>query len=562
MLRDYQNIWVDRVCDAQAKHGSVLGQLPTGGGKTFCFATIMQRHQGAAVAIVHRKEIVAQISMSLAVLGVHHRIVAPPDVVRRIRRKHLKKFNKSFVDPHSLVGVASVQTVTSRSAGNNALLKGWMAQCTFAVFDEGHHYVDKGLWARAIDRLPHAKKLFVTATPERADGLGLGSEADGFCDVMVEGPPVQWLIDQGYLSPFTYKAPKSDLDVSGIPVTAGGDLNSKAMRERVVSSHLVGDVVQQYHKFCPGKRALVFATDVQTSEDFAEKFRVSGVAAASLCGATENGERDKKLDLFEGDGLRVLSNVDLFDEGFDVPGVDAAIMARPTMSLAKYLQMVGRALRPVYAPGFDLSTAEGRKAAIAAGPKPYAIIIDPVNNWLRHGAPNWPRQWSLGRSVKGGGTGGGVAQRVCVECTQPYEKALLQCPFCGAPPALPEPSLRTLENVDGDLEELDSDTLRNMFEARQRANLSPDDHVAAKHVPPIGQAAERKRHAARLYRREVLQHLTGHWGEMHPAGRTEREKHKRFYLRFGVDIHTAFTLSEKDTDALIDSIKENFHADL
>ena len=565
-LRDYQEAFVGAIMAAWVWCRAVLGVLPTGAGKTVCFSAIMHEHTGAAAAVVHRKEIVGQISQALARLDVKHRIIAPPAVVTRIRRRHLKEFGRSFVDPHALAGVISVQTLTSGASGKNKELQNWLAQVTLAVFDEGHHYVEQGLWAKAVHYMSRAKILFVTATPDRADGKGLGADADGFAETMVEGPSMQWLIENGYLCPFKYKAPATDLDVSDVPITATGDLNTKAMRARVVESHLVGDVVKHYRQFASGKRAIVFATDVETANEMADAYNRAGIPAAALSGETEQGERDAKLDAFDDGRMLVLVNVDLFDEGFDVPGVDAVILARPTESLAKYLQMVGRALRVVYGKGFDLKTVEGRLAAIAASDKPYALVIDPVRNWERHGMPNWPRKWTLeARSKTGRGDGSGtIPQRVCLLCTQPYERFHLACPYCGEPP--PAPAGRGApEQVDGDLIELDIEGMAALFRAMHKADL-PDEEYALdqlrRNIPAVGRGADMKRHRENKYRRQVLRELVAWWVGLQPAGREMSEKHRRFYHRFGIDIGTAFTLKAAETDALIERIKQQFSEDI
>lgn len=531
---------------------------------TVCFSSVIHDHNGAAAAIVHRKELLGQISMALAALDTKHRVVAPPDVVTRIRRKHLKKYGKSFVDPNAAVGVVSAQTVTSKSSQRNATLQRWLKQVRLAVADEFHHYTNSGQWGRVIEYFNDARILGVTACPERADGKGLGAHADGFAEALVEGPTVSWLIKQGYLSTYRYLAPDSDLDVSDIPVTASGDLNTKAMRKRVVKSHLVGDVVTHYQKYARGKQAIVFATDVETAGEIAESFRRADVNAEAVSGETERGARDAAIDAFEDRRLQVLVNVDLFDEGFDVPGVDAVILARPTESLGKYLQMVGRVLRVVYASGYDLSTPEGRLAAIAAGPKPHAIIIDPVRNWERHGMPDWPRSWTLdgrepGRSRRTSDT---IPQRVCTTCTQPYERFYVACPYCGA---VPEPAGRSRpEQVDGDLRELDTAAMEALWAEMRKADMPDDEYERdqiARGIPRIGRGADMKRHRAAKYRRQVLRELVGWWVGMQ-EGRDMPEIHRRFYHRFGTDIATAFTLKARETDDLIARIEQRFSEDI
>ena len=565
-LHDHQGKFVAGIHSAWRDSKGVMAVLPTGGGKTVCFTSIMKDHKGASAAVVHRQEIVAQISLALATLGVKHRVVAPSLVVAGIRREHLKELGRSFVDPHSLAGVVSVQTMTSAGSGKNKELQSWLAQVTLAVFDEGHHYVKQGLWAKAVDALSAAKLLFLTATPERADGKGLGAHADGFAETMVEGPPTHWLIANGYLSPFKYKAPRSDLNMSNIPITLSGDLNTKELRKRVVESHLVGDVVSHYLKFAAGKRAIVFASDVATANEIAEAFRAKGVTAEALSGGTDRGERSNTLAKFKENTLSVLVNVDLFDEGFDVPAADAVILARPTESLAKYLQMVGRVLRPVYAEGYDLSTVQGRLDALAAGPKSHAIVIDPVSNWERHGAPNLPRNWTLDAREKGsrGAKGELIPQRVCPSCTQPYERIHAACPYCGA--SAPPPSERRRPaQVDGDLVELDIEGMAALFAKMRAADLSEEEYRITqiqRRIPPVGQRADMKRHLEGKHRRAVLRELVGWWVGMQPPDRDLREVHRRFFHRFGTDIGTAFTLKAKETDALVKIIEQRFLEDI
>lgn len=545
-LRPYQQDTVNDINAAWQRVRSVLAVLPTGGGKTVIFSSIIRDHNGASAAIVHRKEIVSQISLSLAKLGVKHRIVAPSAVIRRIRRRHLRFLGKCFVDQHALCGVASVQTLTSNSACNNTELQSWVKQVTLCVFDEGHHYVDNGKWAKAVHLVDRARLLFVTATPERADGKGLGKHASGFVEEMVEGPTPKWLIDNGFLTPYKYYAPESDLDVSGLAINAAGDFNAKALRARVVDSHLIGDVVAHYKKFAPGKRFIVFSTDVATAEETAAAFRQHGVECKALSGTTDAGERDTELDRFESGANTGLTNVDLFDEGFDVPAVVVCILARPTQSLAKYLQMVGRALR------------------IMDG-KTHAIIIDPVRNWERHGMPDWPRVWTLDDKEKNGRKSDSdtIPQKVCLRCTQPYEAFYKTCPYCGFVPEPPERSKP--EHVDGDLLELDVDALAALFAEREAANMSSEDFqrdMVARGVPPIGRPRLLRKHSAAKYRRGVLENLIGWWVGMQPAGRDMGEKYRRFYLRFGVDMSTAFTLNENDTNALIARITKGFKHDM
>jgi DNA repair protein RadD len=532
-VRDIRKAWWD--------HRSVMGVLPTGGGKTICFSSIVRDHGGYAGVVVHRREIIKQISLSLGAFDIKHRIVAPPAVVAIVRRAHMKKFGKSFVDPHALVGVASAQTLASKSTGGNQLVMRWINQCDLAVFDEGHHYVGDGSWGKAVRLFDHAERLlFVSASPDRADGKPLS-----FCDVLVEGQDTQWLIDHGRLSPFKYYAPESNLGVDDIPLTASGDFNSRAFRAQVVESDIVGDVVAQYLKLAKGKKAIVFATDVETAFDMAEAFKAQGVRALALHGGTDSAEREKGLELFEGSGYDVLVNVDLFDEGFDVPSVECVIQARPTMSIIKFLQQCGRALR------------------VLKG-KEYAILIDMVRNWERHGLPSFPRTWTLDGRAKGEGKERDAEPlSLCLSCTQPFPSYLKACTLCGAervPAGRSSPG-----QVDGDLFELDVAALQALFKKIDAANLSDADYQRdqiARNIPEIGRSQDLKRYQAAKYRRLVLENLIGWWVGSQPKSRELAEIQRRFYARMGIDMATAKTLNAKDTDALIKKLEINFTKDL
>jgi len=563
-LRGYQADFDRGITAAFEDYDNLLAVLPTGGGKTVVFAHRMMHTEGPRLAVAHRREIVGQISVALARAGVLHRIIAPRATVNRIRNQHLRKLGRSFVDQNAEAGVASVQTLCSRASRSDKATQAWLTGCSLSVFDEGHHYVKKGQWADAVNMVLNAKRLFITATPKRGDGLGMGVAADGFCETMVTGPSTKWLIAQGYLSPYQYKAPSSDIDLENLPRTASGEVSAKALRERTVESSLVGDVVDQYFKFAAGKRAIVFASDIATAREMEAAFVLRGVRAKELNGDTEDGERADAIEDFAQDRLQVLINVDLFDEGFDVPAADCAILARVTESLGKYLQMVGRVLRSVYADGYDLETQGGRLAAIAAGPKPTAIIIDPVRNWERHGLPTWHREWTLSGTEKGSRrVSDTVLQKICTECTQPYEAYHLACPSCGAVPEVFERA--TPKQVDGDLVSLDVEALDALFSGYAAANQTSEEYAlgqVARNVPPIGRSNDLKAHRARLERRKVLRELVGWWMGAQPEDRDTREKQKRFFLRFGVDVMTAYTLNAKDTDALCELISKKFHEDL
>lgn len=148
---------------------NVMYVSPTGSGKTVLFSDILRDHQGAACAIAHRQELVGQISMALARDEVRHKIIGPDSVVKFIITEHQRELGRSFFDPTAQVAVAGVDTLLRR----HDQLKHWLTQVTKWVMDEAHHVLRHNKWGKAIQLMPNAIGLGVTATPCRADGRGL-----------------------------------------------------------------------------------------------------------------------------------------------------------------------------------------------------------------------------------------------------------------------------------------------------------------------------------------------------------------------------------------------------
>lgn len=353
-LRPYQQEGVADIRGMMRTHRRVLFVLPTGGGKTviFSYITGQTSRRGRRVVIVaHRVEIVRQISRALDRQGVVHGIIAP---------------GHSLTD--DAVQVAMIQTLVRRLDR--------IEEPDLLVIDEAHHAV-AGSWDQVKSAWPNAFHLGVSATPERLDGKGLRFAFD----VMVLGPSPSELIEMGSLAEYTYLAPPSELDLSGVH-SRGGDYALDELAQAMEATQIVGDAVKHYRQHLDGKPAICFCISVAHAEQVAERFRAAGISAASVDGSMGKGERDAILQGLESGRIKVVTSCDLISEGFDVPAVAGAILLRPTKSLALFLQQVGRALRP---------KADGSKA----------VILDHVGNCHRHGFPDWTRDWSLdGRPKK------------------------------------------------------------------------------------------------------------------------------------------------------------------
>ena len=397
-----------------------------------------------------------------------------------------------------------------------------------------HHLTKNNKWGKAVQLFQNAYGLGVTATPNRADGQGLGRWADGYTDDMIIGPSMRWSIEHGFLADYEIVCPKSDLKVDDSQVSANGDWSNQTLRKAAKKSKIVGDVVQNYIKYAPGRQAIVFATDIETADEIAKDFNEHNIKAVSLNGNSHDTYRKQSLKLFAKSEIQVLVNVDLFDEGLDIKGCDVVIMARPTASLGKYLQSVGRALRP--APGKT------------------ALIIDHVSNVIRHGLPDMPREWSLDRRQKKAKQvkdPDEIELTVCKNCLKPYEKFRTVCPYCGAEPALPEPRSRSIEMVEGDLILLDRAALERM---RRGTMLEAPGSVAervARVAGPIAAKGVANRQIEKIAAQGELKDAIAQWAAIERSkGFNDREIYKRFYLSTGMDVLTALDGSRSRQDYL------------
>jgi superfamily II DNA or RNA helicase len=415
---------------------------------------------------------------------------------------------------------------------------------------------------------PNARGLHVTATPIRADGAGLGRHADGLVDVMVEAPGMRDLIDMGFLTDYRIFAPPSAIDLSNVAISnATGDYNATQVRNAVHESHITGDVVAHYLKLAPGKLGVTFAVDVQAASDIADAFRAAGVPAEVVSAKTPDALRAAILRRFKNREILQLVNVDLFGEGFDLPAIEVVSMARPTQSFSLYSQQFGRALRLMLDPTLlsrwgDFTDAE-RRAHIAASSKPRAIVIDHVNNVLRHGGPPDKRiAWSLDRRERRSkSTPSEIPLRTCMNldvggtgepCLQPYERFYRCCPHCGF---YPEPAARSAPAfVDGDLMELDGAILAALRGEIDKVNAAP---TVNPYMSAEINGANRKRHYERQQAVGQLVETMQLWGGLHTdrKGMELHEAHRAFFHTFGVDVATAQTLGRADAEALSNRVR-------
>jgi DNA repair protein RadD len=517
---------------------NVVMQLATGGGKTVTLSDITREVQDGYVCIIaHRTELVGQLSLTLAKYDVRHNVISSDSTRRGISRMHVEELGRSWVDSNARVVVASIDTLVRHDASE------WAHRVTLWVVDEGHHLVLDNKWHRGIANFTHpsVRGLLPTATPVRADNKGLGRPelgGHGVADVMVRGPEMRWLIDEGYLCDYRIVCPKSDMTMLR-DVSASGDWSTQALREAAKRSHIVGDVVQAYLKWGQGKLGVTFATDVETATEMTFAYVKAGVNAACLTGKTDDHTRRAMLKRYARREIEHIVAVDIISEGFDLPAIEYLGMARPTQSYALFAQQFGRALRVL----------EGKEKA---------IIVDHVGNVIRHeGPPDKPKRFTLSGTVGGSKADEGIPHRVCDNCLAPYERFHRTCPYCGH---YPQPAVRSSPaHVEGDMEELDAATLLALRTAVDEADQSLDwwrSKYAAQGWSNMVAGAQLKNHAARIAAQPPLRVAMATWGGVQrEAGMTDAQMQRAFYLKFGMSTVEAMAVYAKEAQALTERIK-------
>lgn len=434
-LRNYQSDTVEAIRDAYRRgKRAPLVVLSTGGGKTtiFCYVAQAAAKKGNVIFIIaHREELIKQIADTLARSGQPHRVISNDSVLRQCKIEQFKKYGRSFVESDATVYVASVQTLINRF---NMV----PANPSMIIIDESHHAIQDNQWGKIVNNYPQAKLLLVTATPIRSDGKGLGDGHGGFADELLQGVSMKWLVDHGYLSPYRYFAPPTDIDLTDVNTTAKGDYNTRKLSDAVDKPTITGDAVKHYLTLANGKRAVVFCASVSHAMHVSEQFNSAGVSSEFIEGKTE--DRAAMIQRFATGQTMVLTSCDLISEGFDLPAIEVAILLRPTKSTGLYMQQVGRALR----------IFEG---------KTEAIILDHVQAWKTHGFPDDDREWTLEgvkkRKRSKDDDEEPLTLKHCTECYAIHAPAPT-CPNCGHAYPVAE---RKLEQVEGELVELKPEDL-------------------------------------------------------------------------------------------------------
>ena len=243
------------------------------------------------------------------------------------------------------------------------------------VIDEAHHALAK-TYKEMWERFPKAKFLGLTATPCRLNGKGF---TDLF-DVLVQSWDVPEFISKGRLATYDFVSIKSDgmtqrLIDSLQKRGADGDYQNKEMDMLLNKKPSIERLYQSLEEYGKGRKGIVYAINISHAQKITKLYQEHGVKAIAIDSKTPATERQQDIEAFKKGDIQVLVNVDIFSEGFDCPDVEFVQLARPTLSLAKYLQMVGRGLR----------VAKGKKNC---------VIIDNVGLYRVFGLPSQVWNWN------------------------------------------------------------------------------------------------------------------------------------------------------------------------
>ena len=400
-LFDYQEDMKERIEKALRLHRSVMAQMPTGTGKTVLLASVVEsflrEHSNCKVWIVaHRRELVSQIRETIervfskitpSLFTIKEGSTSHPDPLSSGAREETAPPRRSEPLRSKVGGPSKVSPDCLSASAFNVPIKAvsiqWLSkhydeieeEPGLIVIDEAHHALAK-TYKEMWERFPKAKFLGLTATPCRLNGKGF---TDLF-DVLVQSWDVPEFISKGRLATYDFVSIKSDgvtqrLIDSLQKRGADGDYQNKEMDMLLNKKPSIERLYRSLEEFGKDRKGIVYAINISHAQKITKLYQEHGVKAIAIDSKTPATERQQDIEAFKKGDIQVLVNVDIFSEGFDCPDVEFVQLARPTLSLAKYLQMVGRGLR----------VAKGKKNC---------VIIDNVGLYRVFGLPSQVWNWN------------------------------------------------------------------------------------------------------------------------------------------------------------------------
>lgn len=418
--RDYQEDGIDAVFDYfSAFDGNPLVLMPTGTGKSIVLGgaakrMLWQYPQTRVMVATHVETLIRQNFEKLLVMWP----TAPAGIYSAGVGRRDYKDSILFVGVQSAYGCAEI-----------------FGRIDVLFVDEAHLVSpkDAGMYAILIEGLrktnPKLKVVGLTATGWRTDNGPL--VGDGiFTDVAIDMTTLSawnWFVDQGYLAPLYSKRTRFELSADGVGMV-GNEYNMGQLQKAVDHEQLSRAAIEETIRW-GGDRScwMVFAAGINHADHIADLLCEYGIEAISIHSKSKDPEG--RLNAFKRGDYQCAVSMDKLTTGVDVPQIDLIACMRHTMSSSKWVQMLGRGTRPVYAPGFDLTTQEGRVASMAASVKPAGcLVLDFARNTENLGPVNNPIIPERKKKKKGGG--GGAPVRCCPVCLEYNPASVRFCQVC------------------------------------------------------------------------------------------------------------------------------------
>lgn len=277
---------------------------------------------------------------------------------------------------------------------------------TEIITDEAHHS-EASTWQKIYDFFPKAKRLGLTATPERTDGKPLFPTYEEIVSTIT----MKQAIEKKFLAkPFCIVPEQYAIKVPII----NGDYDPKRQSSELGKPKIIGNVIDTYEKVFCGLPIIVACCTYSHAADMTEQFKGRGWKFEHLHSKLSKEDRDSIVRKLRDKKLNGVCTVGIGIEGMDIPGLYGLIWLRRTMSLTIYLQFCGRVLRPL----------EG---------KDRGIIVDPVGNLFIHGFPEADRDWDIKKEGFSSNEDKEKKIVICENCGLANPLGELECEYCGWP---------------------------------------------------------------------------------------------------------------------------------
>lgn len=416
-LRPYQQEAIDALYSwfQSRETGNPLLVLPTGSGKSLIAARIcedaLKWPNQRVLILTHVRELVEQNYAQLFRIW--------PEAPAGIYCAGLDR--KQY---HHPITFASIQSVYKKAQEIN-----WR---DLVIIDECHLLADSdsSMYRSFLSELsninPQMKLVGLSATPYRLKSGYLHCGDRAMFSEIAYDLPLMRLIKEGYLAPLLGKMASTQGETSHLHIRQGEYVIKEVEDEFNTNKLIESAVKEMLEKASDRKSWLIFCITVKHAEHVRDVLLANGITAETVSEKTPKRERAQTLSNLKNGAIRAITNVGVLTTGFDAPGIDMICFLRPTKSPGLLVQMSGRGMRPVYAPGHDMDTVEGRLAAIAAGPKPNCLVLDMAGNFLEHGPITHiePRDGSRDEAEESLG-------KECPKCHEVNTTAALTCEICG-----------------------------------------------------------------------------------------------------------------------------------